>query len=210
MVKSWWHTNRLVCITCGLVVFSCGCSSGWSDTIARQNHKPGSNADIDSIVEKFMKKYDIPGLSLAIAKNDSLLYVKGYGYADVSTQQEVTDSSLFRIGCLSQPITAMAIHKLVEQGKITMDQKVFCDGGILGNDYGSKPYDARVKDITVKELLDNSAGWENDNNTIFVSSSISASRLLRLVLDSVPLQSVPGKNFNFSFLGYIVLGKIIE
>lgn len=210
MVKSWWHTNHLVCIIFCLVVCSCGCGSGWSDTIARQNHQPGSNAEIDSIAEKFMKKYDIPGLSLAIAKNDSLLYVKGYGFADVSTQQEVTDSSLFRIGCLSQPITAMAIYKLAEQGKITMDQKVFCNGGILGNDYGSKPYDARVKDITVKELLDNSAGWENDNNTTFVSSSISASKLLRLVLDSVPLQSVPGKNFNFSFLGYIVLGKIIE
>ena len=202
-------TNHLLCIVFALAICS-GCSSGWSDTISKQNHEPGFNAEIDSIVEKFMVKYDMPGLSLAIAKNDSLLYLKGYGYADISTQKEVTDSSLFRIGCLSQPITAMAILKLAEQGKISLDEKVFGNDGILDSDYGSKPYDARVNQITVKELLDHCAGWENDNNTTFVSSSLSASQLLSLVLDSVPLQSAPGKNFNFSFLGYIVLGKIIE
>jgi D-alanyl-D-alanine carboxypeptidase len=201
-------TSRLLCAVFALTICS-GCGSGWADTIARQNHEPSSNAEIDSIVEKFMKKYDMPGLSLAIAKNDSLLYVKGYGYADISTQREVTDSSLFRIGCLSQPITAMAILKLVEQGKIFPDEKVFGKKGILGNDYGSKPYDARVDQITVKELLDHYAGWENEDNTL-LNSSLSASQMLRLVLDSVPLQSVPGKNFNFSYLGYVILGKIIE
>jgi CubicO group peptidase (beta-lactamase class C family) len=201
-------TNHLLCIIFALAICS-GCGSGWSDTIARQNHEPGSVAGIDSIVEKFMEKYDMPGLSLAIAKNDSLLYVKGYGYADVSAQKEVTDSSLFRIGCLSQPITAMAILKLVEQGKISPGEKVFGTEGILGNDYGSKPYDGRVNQITIKELLDHCAGWENDDNTL-LNSSLSASQMLRLVLDSVPLQSPPGKNFNFSYLGYVILGKIIE
>jgi len=70
-------TNHLLFIVFALAICS-GCGSGWSDTIARQNHEPGSIAEIDSIAEKFMKKYDMPGLSLAIAKNDSLLYVKGY------------------------------------------------------------------------------------------------------------------------------------
>jgi D-alanyl-D-alanine carboxypeptidase len=203
-------TYILLCIVFALVI-CCGCGSGWSDTIDRQNHEPGSIAEIDSIAEKFMKKYDMPGLSLAIARNDSLLYVKGYGYADVSTQKEVTDSSLFRIGCLSQPITAMAILKLVEQGKISLNEKVFGKEGIIGNDYESKPYDERIKEITVKELLDHCAGWENDDNTVpFLTSSFNASQLLRLVLDSVSLQSPPGKTFNFSSLGYFVLGKIIE
>ncbi|HEX4375101.1 MAG TPA: serine hydrolase domain-containing protein [Puia sp.] len=186
-----------------------GCGSDWKNAVSRQNNQPGSIAKIDSIVEKFMEKYDMPGLSIAIAKNDSLLYVKGYGYADISSQKEVTDSSLFRIGCLSQPITAMAILKLVQERKIYLDEKVFGDGAILGNDYGSKPYDARVKEITVKELLDHCAGWENNDNTL-LNSSLSASQMLRMVVDSVALQSSPGKNFNFSYLGYVTLGKIIE
>jgi len=151
----------------------------------------------------------MPGLSLAIARNDSLLYVKGYGHADIDSKTEVTDSSLFRTGCLSQPITAMAILKLVEQGKITLDGKVFYGGSILGNDYGTRPTDPRVKDITVKELLDHSAGFENDNNSPF-TTSMSAARLIRMVLDSVPLKSAPGTKLNFSFLGYMILGKIIE
>jgi D-alanyl-D-alanine carboxypeptidase len=201
-------TNHLLFVVFALAICS-GCGSGWSDTIARQNHEPGSNAEIDSIAEKFMKKYDLPGLSLAIAKNDSLLYLKGYGYADISAQKEVTDSTQFRIGCLSQPITAIAIMKLVERREISLNEKVFGTEGILGNDYGSKPYDARIKEITVKELLDHYAGWENDDNT-FLNSSLSASQMLQLELDSLPLKSAPGKNFDFSYLGYVVLGKIIE
>jgi D-alanyl-D-alanine carboxypeptidase len=204
----WRFPHPFLCIVFLLVICS-SCGSGWPKTIARQNHEPGSIAEIDSIVEKFMKKYDMPGLSLAIAKNDSVLYVKGYGYADITAQKEVTDSSLFRIGCLSQPLTAMGILKLVEQGKIALDEKIFGAQGILSNDYGSKPYDIRIKEITVKELLDHCAGWENDDNA-FLNSSLSASQILRLALDSVPLQSPPGKNFNFSYLGYVVLGKIIE
>ncbi|SRR5579871_810059 len=201
--------HPLLYIVISLAICS-GCGSGWSDVMAKQKLEPGSIPEIDSIVEKFMEKYDMPGLSLAIARNDSLLYVKGYGYADISAQAEVTDSSLFRIGCLSQPITAMAILKMAELGKISLDEKVFGKEGILGNEYGNKPYDARVNQITIKELLDHYAGWENDNNTTFVNTSFSDSQLLSLVLDSVPLQSAPGRNFNFSFLGYIVLGKIIE
>jgi D-alanyl-D-alanine carboxypeptidase len=205
---SRYFANRLLFIV--IFLATCyGCGSDWKDTVSRQNNQSGSIPEIDSIVEKFMEKYDMPGLSIAIAKNDSLLYVKGYGYADISAQKEVTDSSLFRIGCLSQPITAMTILKLVEQGKIYPDEKVFGTDGILGNDYGSKPYDARVNQITVKELLDHCAGWENEDNTL-LNSSLSASQMLRLVLDSVPLQSPPGKNFNFSYLGYVILGKIIE
>jgi D-alanyl-D-alanine carboxypeptidase len=199
---------HLVCISF-ILAFCSGCGSGWSDTIAKQNHEPGSIADIDSIVEKFMKQYDIPGLSLAIAKNDSLLYLKGYGFSDISAEQEVTDSSLFRIGCLSQPITAMAILKLVEQKKIFLNEKVFGTEGVLGDDFGTKSYDARIKEITIKELLDHYAGWPNDDNA-FLNSSLSASQMLRLELDSVPLKSAPGKNFDFSYLGYVVLGKIIE
>ena len=200
--------NRLLFIVLFLAICY-GCGSDWKDTVSHQNNLPGSIPKIDSIVEKFMEKYDMPGLSIAIAKNDSLLYVKGYGYADISSQKEVTDSSQFRIGCLSQPITAMAILKLVEQGKIFPNEKVFGTEGILGNDYGSKPYDARINQITVKELLDHCAGWENEDNA-FLNSSLSASQILRWVLDSVPLQSPPGKNFNFSYFGYVVLGKIIE
>src|SRR5580700_6925285 len=206
--KTAWRNYHLGCTVFILAICS-GCGSGWSDTIARQNREPGSIADIDSIVEKFMKQYDMPGLSLAIAKNDSLLYLKGYGYSDISAEQEVTDSSLFRIGCLSQPITAMAILKLAGQKKISLDEKVFGTGGILGDDFGAKPYDARVKEITVKELLGHYAGWPNDDNA-FLNSSLSASQILHLELDSVPLKSAPGKNFDFSYLGYVVLGKIIE
>jgi CubicO group peptidase (beta-lactamase class C family) len=91
---SHYVANRLLFIV--FMLTTCyGCGSDWSETISKQNNQPGSIHKIDSIVEKFMEKYDMPGLSIAIAKNHSVLYVKGYGHADISTQKQVTDSSQF-------------------------------------------------------------------------------------------------------------------
>jgi D-alanyl-D-alanine carboxypeptidase len=193
-----------------ILIMGCQGSGPEQENIPHSYRQSESIPKIDSLVAAYMKQYDIPGLSLAIVKNDSLVYAEGYGYADVSTKAPVTPSSLFRIGCLSQPITATAIMKLIQEGKISLDEKVFGDSGILGNDFGKLIGDPNSKNITVNELLHHTAGWQNDEYTVFMNPTFSASRLLSWTLDTLPLQAVPGKSFNFSLFGYLVLGEIIE
>src|SRR5580704_4549964 len=104
--------SLLICMGCA------GCGPDWEEAVSRQIKVPDSIPQIDSIVVGFMKQYDIPGLSFAISRNDSLVYSKGYGYADIDSKTEVTSSSLFRTGNISKPITAAAIMKLIQDGKI--------------------------------------------------------------------------------------------
>src|SRR3954462_1899841 len=81
---------------------------------------------VDRVMTDFMAKYSVPGLSLAITKDGRLVYSKAYGKADET--QPLPTNHLFRIASLSKQITSIAIMRLLDQGKISLDQKVFGPG----------------------------------------------------------------------------------
>src|SRR5690625_7583736 len=87
-----------------------------------------------------MEKHNVPGLSLAIVKDEKLIYSKAYGKADIESGDDVNRNSLFRIASISKPITGIAVMKLVESGVLSLDDPVFGDQGVLGTTYGSRPY----------------------------------------------------------------------
>jgi len=176
---------------------------------------PGSNYQIDSVVIDFMVNYNVPGLSIAIAKDGKMVYAKGYGFADHSTGEEVGVNSLFRIGETSIPITAIAIMKLIEEGKLALASKVFGDSGILGNKYGRLPYGVNITNITVDELLHHTGGgWSGPedpmNERDYRDHPYTQDQLINLALQNIPLSSSPGSAFRFSNFGYFILGRVIE
>jgi D-alanyl-D-alanine carboxypeptidase len=187
-------------------------SSKWRDIIFDEINEPGSIPQIDSSVVSFMEKYDVPGLSIAVAKDDKLIYTKGYGYADVTTGEKVKTTSLFRLCSVSKPFTSAAIMKLLEEGKLSMNSKVFGDDGILRYDYGTLPYRPGMKEITVSDLLHHtSGGWPKGNgDPMFVDPSLTAPQLLSWTIDNQPLKNVPGTTYQYSNFGYFVLGRVIE
>ena len=86
-----------------------------------------SNKQLDEYEEQILilqKKYSIPGLSIAISSNDSLIYSKGFGFADIENQIKVTPKTPFRIASITKTITGAVIMKLVEDGKINLDWKI--------------------------------------------------------------------------------------
>ena len=90
-----------------------------------------SNEIVDSILIDFKDKWEIPGISVAIAKDGRLIYAKGFGYADTLKEEPVTTNSLFRIASCSKTITALGIMKLEEDKIIGFDDMVFGENGIL-------------------------------------------------------------------------------
>jgi CubicO group peptidase (beta-lactamase class C family) len=167
-------------------------------------------ASIDQVVSAFMAKYSVPGLSLVITADENLVYAKAYGRADDTHAAKTTD--LYRIASLSKQITSVAIMRLLDQDRISLDQKVFGAGGILGTTYGTQPYGAGVTDITVDELLHHtSGGWPNDgSDPMFTNPSMTAAQLISWTLDSRPLSHTPGTAYAYSNFGYCVLGRVIE
>lgn len=170
-------------------------------------------AAIDQGVTAFMSKYNVPGMSIAITLNDRLVYVNAYGKANLETGTSVTNNSLFRVGSLSKQITAAAIMRLMDIGKINLQQTVFGTNGILGTTYGQQPYGPGIENITVNDLLHHTEGGWPDDGTDPTGKNISynADQMIGWGLNNVPLlDPIPGNSFYYSHFGYIVLGRVIE
>lgn len=167
---------------------------------------------VDTAVQAFMDRYEVPGLSLAITKDEKLVYVKSYGYSDKEAEEKLLPAALFRIASISKTITATAIFKLIEEGKLRLDDTVFGTKGILGTHYGTKPYSLDIQKITIRHLLQHTAGgWGNSNgDPMFVDASWTMEHLINSTLDNKPLEHEPGKVYVYSNFGYCLLGRVIE
>ena len=175
---------------------------------------------MERTIERFMQRWEIQGASLAIMKDGKLLYSKGFGIADSTSGDSVNVSNIFRIASLSKLITATGIMKLWEEKKLSLDQKVFGENGILNDSMFLDIKDARIRDITVEHLLRHQAGYSTRaGDPLFCMPSIARSRNIThpMTVDdmvqfaaSTRLRFRPGAGNAYSNLGYVVLGKIIE
>ncbi len=177
-------------------------------------------SELDRVVDKFLRQWQINGASLAIAKNGRLIYAKGFGYADVAQKKEVQPYNIFRVASVSKLVTASAIMKLVEEGRLNLDSKVFGPTGILNDTMFCEIRDRRTLQITVKNLLEHSAGWSTRwGDPVFMSKEIANNRrvpmpicvddIIGFVL-SKPLHFNVGDHSSYSNLGYVILGRVIE
>lgn len=170
-----------------------------------------SFSELDEALQAAMQRYNIPGLSVAIVKNEKLVVTRSYGYANIETNELVKNDSKFRIASVSKPITATAILKLVQEGRLSLNDKVFGTNGILKNTYGTPKPGSLIDQITVEQLLEHKSGWANEpNDPLFSSASLSHQQLIIAAVQNMPLKFKPGTTFYYSNLGYCILGRIIE
>lgn len=176
---------------------------------------------LDQQIESFMKKWSIVGASVAVVKDERLIYSKGFGYADKENDIKVEPKHLFRIASVSKLITAVAVMKLVEDGKINLTDTIFGENGILSEKEFLDFKDERVKGITVKNLLNHTSGWTNKKgDPMFLNLAIAkkmdaelplkTETIVQYVLQNRKLDYLPGKKSVYSNFSYALLGLIIE
>lgn len=173
---------------------------------------------IDNTVQQAMDNSNTVGLSLAITRRGRLVFAKGYGVADRTSNTPVNTSHRFRIASVSKPMTSIGIMRLIESGQIRLTDRVFGQGGLLGETFGAQGTyrDSRVLNITVQHLLEHTAGgWDNSDadgsdDPMFMNTSMTHAQLIQWVLQNVPLEFAPGTRYQYSNFGYSVLGRIIE
>ena len=171
---------------------------------------------MDRKVEAYLRKWWMKGASLAIMRNDSLLYAKGYGWADEEKEQKMEPGNILRMASVSKLITAAGIMVLQDKGMLSIKDTVFGPTGIL-NDTIYKFRDRNYKRITVEHLLRHQAGFRRD--PLFSSRDV----MHQLKLDHAPsaedyiglvmrqsLRFKPGSWQKYSNFGYLLLSRIIE
>ena len=173
---------------------------------------------MDKRFRRYLQKWFIKGGSLAIMRNDSLVYAKGYGWADEEEGIEMNPRHIMRMASVSKLITAAGVMVLQDKGLINVKDTVFGPSGIL---HGT-PLDSLIKDkncykITVEHLLRHQGGFYRD--PLFSSRDVmhlmhldhapEADDFFRLVLPK-RLRFMPGEWQKYSNFGYLLLSRIIE
>lgn len=175
---------------------------------------------VDSAVHDLLKDWRIAGASVAIVKEGRLVYAKGFGYADKETKEPVSPNHLFRIASISKLVTAAAIMKLSEEGKLDLEDKVFGEKGILNDSVYLDIADKKMKDISLRDLLYHQGGWSSRTADIMfepvmvaeamgVPAPADTETIIRYALKR-RLPYKPGTVYSYSNLGYTILGEVIE
>ncbi|MEW5927202.1 MAG: serine hydrolase domain-containing protein [Gemmatimonadota bacterium] len=183
---------------------------------------PGMES-FDRTISDLMKKHDVPGAAVSVVKDGRLVYARGFGYADVENKTPVQPDALFRIASVSKPITAAAVMKLVEEGRLKLDDRVAPFIAHLTPAPGAT-VDPRWEQITIRHLLNHTGGWDRNKPNggfdpidrpavaaaaVGTPAPASAETLVRY-MKGMPLDFDPGAKFAYSNFGYIVLGRVIE
>lgn len=160
---------------------------------------------VDSIIAKKMNAYNIPGLSIGIVENDTIVYAKGYGIKDINNKGVVTNNTNFHTASISKLLTAQAIMILVQENKISLENKLVDIIPEINYE------DDSVKNITIKSLLNHTSGLTDVSNYHWDNNNQSDSSLRDYILGlNLKLLAAPHTEYNYSNLGYNILGYVIE
>lgn len=162
--------------------------------------------ELDSFFAKEQRESGAPGMAIGIVLGGELVYAKGFGLRDVARGGRFDADTPFPIASVTKGFTAMAILKLRDQGRVDLD-------GPAEHYY---PPVARVAyptrdapKITLRHLLTHSSGLPEDNAWADVTEHLTEPDLAR-ILDGALMSRVPGVHFEYSNLGWAILGRVIE
>ena len=175
-------------------------------------------AGLDKKVRYYMRKWQFKGASLAIVRNDSLLYAKGYGCADEENEIEMAPGHIMRMASVSKLLTATGIMVLQDKGMLSIKDTVFGPSGILNDSIFIQTIkDKNYHKITVEHLLRHQGGFSRDplfssrdvKNQLQLEHAPEREDFYRVVLRR-RLRFAPGTWQDYSNFGYLLLSEIIE
>jgi serine beta-lactamase-like protein LACTB len=168
-----------------------------------QGLAPEKIKQIEQLISSEMSKQSIAGLSVAVVTDNQLRWSAGYGFADVENFVPAKSATVYRLGSLSKPITAVAVMRLVEEGQIDLDAPVqkYCPA-----------FPQKQWPVTPRLILGHLSGirhYKSDeefDSTRYYASVVEG---LAMFKDDALLQE-PGTKYTYSTFGYSVLGCAVE
>lgn len=161
---------------------------------------------IDTRIQESMKKYNIPGATLALIKSGETVWVQAYGSADLETGRKMTVDTYVRVQSISKPVTAWGIMKLVEEGQIDLDTPIV---QYIKN-WKFPQSEFEENEITARQLLSHTAGLPIGDFYNYFSPVDDLPTLEEsLSKEAVPMME-PGMAFSYSNTGFNLLELLIE
>jgi CubicO group peptidase (beta-lactamase class C family) len=159
--------------------------------------------DIDVRINQMLKDWDVPGLAIAIVKDDAVVHAKGYGVRTVGETKPVDGKTMFAIGSVTKSFTAAALAVLVDENKLKWDDPVTKH---LPEFQLFDPYATR--ELTVRDLLCHRAGLERGDLLWYSGAEMSRDEIIRRLRFLKPSWSLRSK-YGYQNICYLAAGQII-
>ncbi|PZR30936.1 serine hydrolase [Caulobacter segnis] len=164
---------------------------------------PGQKARIRAIIADARTKSPVPSTSVAIVVDGQLAYAEAFGLADLSTGRTATPDTRYDIGSVGKQFTAAAVMLLVQDGKLSLDDKV---GRFL-------PELAGADKVKIRHLLSHTAGYRD-----YWSDAYDADEMNALISHQTlvsrwgvrPTAFEPGSAWDYSNTNYVIAGRLVE
>jgi CubicO group peptidase (beta-lactamase class C family) len=174
---------------------------------AKPRERPSASAQknqlagLDQYVERAMKEWHVPGLAIAIVKDDSVVYAKGFGVRELGKPDRVDSHTIFAIGSNSKAFTSAAVGIMVDRKKMRWDDKVT---SYLPNFQLHDPYVTR--EITVRDALSHRSGLGRQGDMLWYGTSYDRDEILRRTRFLEPNSSFRSQ-FGYSNIMFLAAGQ---
>jgi len=157
---------------------------------------------LDAYIARAVQDWRIPGLAISIAKDDSVVFSKGYGVRELGKPGAVDAGTRFAIGSTTKAMTAVALGMLVDEKKVRWDEPVitYLPGFRVGDPYVTR-------ELTVRDLLTHRGGLGNADQ-LWASAAYPADEIMRRVATLAPAYSLRSR-FIYQNIMYAVAGDVI-
>jgi CubicO group peptidase (beta-lactamase class C family) len=162
--------------------------------------------EIDRIVREFATRARVPGAAWGIVIDGELAHTGVTGYRDVPSKSPVTPDSVFRIASMTKSFTAVAILKLRDEGRLSLDdpaEKYVPEMKALVYPSSDSPR------ITIRHLLSHSEGFPEDNPWGDQQLADTDEELSALIKAGIPFSNAPGVAYEYSNFGFAILGRVV-
>jgi len=182
-----------------LLIISCGNDGSHSSV-------ESNIVDLRKRINGYLERTGVPSLAIAVAKDGEILWEEGFGWANVEMKTKSTPHTRYPLASITKNLTATALMSLVERGDVDVDRSV---NDYLG-DIGVRAFQGKVKDATVKRILQHTAGLPLYYDAYYEDQMEDRMSLEETIRRYGILVSAPGERYQYSSLGYGIIEYIIE
>ena len=162
--------------------------------------------EIERIFEQYQKERRIPGLVFGVVIDGELALVKAYGLRDRDSKDPVTADTAFRIASMTKSFTALAILKLRDEGKLSLEDPV---SKYIPELARWKYPTADTVPLRVRQLLTHGAGFPEDNPWGDQQLGESEAQMTKWIAKGLPFSTAPDTEYEYSNYGFAMLGRIV-
>ncbi|VXC30167.1 serine hydrolase [Massilia sp. 9I] len=163
--------------------------------------------EIDKMFTELAGKEHLPGVVYGVVLDGKLVHARSLGLADVERKIPATGSTEFRIASMTKSFVAMAALKLRDEGKLRLDDPV---ANVLPELRRVKLPTTDSPELTIRHLMTMTTGLPEDNPWGDRQMAESNAKIEQLVGAGLSFSNAPGHSFEYSNLGYILLGKVVS